>query len=152
MSTDATGGIVALFLCTAHRAPMTLVAEAEFKANFGIAGDRHAVSGSRRQVVLIEAEILRALDLDLGEVRENVTTAGIALMALPRGTRLQLGESGATVEITGPCDPCYRMDEIRPGLQAALEGRRGVTARVVSGGTVRAGDRVAVAQRQSALI
>jgi MOSC domain-containing protein YiiM len=38
------------------------------------------------------------------------------------------------------CDPCSRMDEIRPGLQAELDGRRGMLARVVRSGEVSAGD------------
>jgi MOSC domain-containing protein YiiM len=40
------------------------------------------------------------------------------------------------------CDPCSRMDEIRPGLQAELEGRRGMLARVLETGEVAAGDEV----------
>jgi MOSC domain-containing protein YiiM len=34
------------------------------------------------------------------------------------------------------------MDEIRPGLQAELDGRRGMLARVVESGEVAAGDEV----------
>jgi MOSC domain-containing protein YiiM len=40
------------------------------------------------------------------------------------------------------CDPCSRMDEIRPGLQTELDGRRGMLARVVRGGEVAAGDEI----------
>jgi MOSC domain-containing protein YiiM len=40
------------------------------------------------------------------------------------------------------CDPCSRMDEIRSGLQAELDGRRGMLARVVESGEVAAGDEV----------
>jgi MOSC domain-containing protein YiiM len=36
------------------------------------------------------------------------------------------------------------MDEIRPGLQAQLEGRRGTLCRVLEGGVLRRGDPVAV--------
>jgi MOSC domain-containing protein YiiM len=35
------------------------------------------------------------------------------------------------------------MDDLRPGLQEAIRGERGVLARVVSGGTIRVGDTVA---------
>jgi MOSC domain-containing protein YiiM len=38
------------------------------------------------------------------------------------------------------CDPCHLMEEIRPGLQAELEGRRGMLARVVQTGSVAVGD------------
>jgi MOSC domain-containing protein YiiM len=40
------------------------------------------------------------------------------------------------------CDPCERMDAIRPGLQEELDGRRGMLARVLEGGRVAAGDAV----------
>jgi MOSC domain-containing protein YiiM len=40
------------------------------------------------------------------------------------------------------CDPCSRMDEIRPGLQEELEGRRGMLARVVQTGDVAVGDEI----------
>jgi MOSC domain-containing protein YiiM len=40
------------------------------------------------------------------------------------------------------CDPCHLMEEIRPGLQAELEGRRGMLARVVRTGSVALGDPV----------
>jgi MOSC domain-containing protein YiiM len=38
------------------------------------------------------------------------------------------------------CDPCHLMEEIRPGLQAELEGRRGMLASVVKTGSVNLGD------------
>jgi MOSC domain-containing protein YiiM len=40
------------------------------------------------------------------------------------------------------CDPCERMDAIRPGLQAELEGKRGMLATVVVTGEVAAGDEI----------
>ena len=60
-------------------------------------------------------------------------TAGI-------GQQVRVG--GALFEITMVCDPCERMDAIRPGLQAELEGRRGMLARVLEDGRVAAGDTV----------
>ena len=58
-----------------------------------------------RQVHLIHTELLdelRAMGFAVkpGDLGENVTTEGIDLLALPTGTRLQLGLS-AVVEITG---------------------------------------------------
>jgi MOSC domain-containing protein YiiM len=40
------------------------------------------------------------------------------------------------------CDPCHLMEKIRPGLQAELEGRRGMLASVVTPGRVAVGDAV----------
>ena len=44
-------------------------------------------------------------------------------MARPVGQRVAVGE--AEFEISTVCDPCHLMEEIRPGLQAELEGKRG---------------------------
>jgi MOSC domain-containing protein YiiM len=48
----------------------------------------------------------------------------------------------AVFEITMVCDPCHRMDELRQGLRAELEGRRGMLARIVESGEVAVGDPV----------
>ncbi len=40
------------------------------------------------------------------------------------------------------CDPCHKMDAIRPGLQQELVDRRGMLARVVTTGEVAAGDEI----------
>lgn len=110
-----------------------------------------------RQVHLLQAELLDELrvagfalgPIDLGE---NVMTAGIDLLALPRGTRLRLGDD-ALVEVTGLRNPCVQLDHLMPGLMAACLGRdadgglvrkTGVMAVVVTGGEVRGGDVVAV--------
>jgi MOSC domain-containing protein YiiM len=37
---------------------------------------------------------------------------------------------------------CSRMDEIRPGLRNEIAGRRGMLAKVVSGGFVRRGNSI----------
>jgi MOSC domain-containing protein YiiM len=40
------------------------------------------------------------------------------------------------------------MDEIRPGLKAALEGKRGMNSRVISGGQIAVGDPITIVQQQ----
>jgi len=122
---------------------MDPVDPATVAADMGLEGCRHAKPGSRRQVLLIEEEILNELDLQPGLIKENITTSGIDLTSLPRETRLSLGEE---VELwtTGPCDPCDLMDEIRDGLKEELRGRRGTLAWVKRGGQLRIGDRIEV--------
>lgn len=140
--------IVSLQLCTGHRQPMRFVESASLVAGYGIEGDRHATStGGReaRQVLLMDEETLVAFGLEHGAVRENITTSGLDLGALKKGQRLTAGDS-VVLEITGLCTPCSRMDEVRPGLQVALEGRRGVLARVVQGGSLRTGDSIRVSR------
>ncbi len=115
-------------------------------AGHGIEGDRHAAEeGVRkaRQVLLMDEETLESFGLAYGEVRENITTSGIDLVATPAGATLAVGGE-VVLKITGPCAPCARMDEIRPGLRLEFDGKRGMLASVVRGGTIRVGDAISV--------
>jgi MOSC domain-containing protein YiiM len=48
----------------------------------------------------------------------------------------------ALFEVTIVCDPCRKMDALREGLRAELDGKRGMLARVVEGGEVAVGDEI----------
>lgn len=137
----------------------------------GVAGDAHAGKTVRhrsrvranpdqpnlRQVHLIASELLdeindEGFDVPLGALGENVTTRGVALIELPRGTLLHLG-AVAVVEVTGLRNPCSQIEDFRPGLLKRMVGRRadgtpllltGIMGVVRKGGMVRAGDAVAV--------
>jgi MOSC domain-containing protein YiiM len=139
---DSQGSVASLQLCPAHRTPMQPVETARAIQDGGLEGDRHAHSGGSRQVLLMDEETLAAFGLGAGVVKENITTRGLALKILAPGTRLRVG--GALLEVTMTCTPCRRMDEIREGLREALEGQRGLLARVVEGGTLRVGDPIRV--------
>src|SRR5258706_2857087 len=107
------GTIVSVQLCPGYRKPMLVVEEAMAIENLGLQGDKHALRDSSRQVLLIENETLEKLKLEPGEVKENITTTGIRLMTLASKARLHIG-SDVVLEITKPCSPCSRMEEIRP--------------------------------------
>ncbi len=110
-----------------------------------------------RQVHLIHAELFDELSImgfrvAPGQMGENVTTSGIDLLTLPKGTRLALG-ADAVVELTGLRNPCIQLEQMMPGLMAAcldhdaqgeLVRKAGVMAIVIAGGTVSAGDAIAV--------
>lgn len=130
--------VVALFLCKASRAALMAVDQVEAVEETGLEGDRHAKRGSRRQVLLMAEETLDQLGLEPGEVREQVTVRDLDLDGLGFGTRLRVGS--ALLEVAGPCDPCERMNEIRPGLKDTLAGRRGRFVRVVQTGSFSVGD------------
>ncbi len=132
------GVVVALQTCPGHRKPMQRREAVEALTALGLKGDIHALAESTRQVLLIDQETLQDLGLMPGQVKENITTVGLAVAQLKPGQRLRVGK--AVLQITVACAPCGRMDEIRPGLQEELRGRRGMLARVVEGGEIRVGD------------
>lgn len=110
-----------------------------------------------RQVHLIHSELFeelaqRGFRLEPGSIGENVTTAGIDLLALPRDTLLHLGDE-VVVRVTGLRNPCSQLDDFRRGLMAAVldktaDGKiirkAGVMGVVVTGGTVKTGDAIRV--------
>ena len=138
---EEAGQVVAVQLCPGHRLPMQPVDEALALEGRGLQGDGHNKARGSRQVLLMDLETLEALDLAPGIIKENLTLRGIAVNQLPPGQRLQVGAE-VVLEVTKPCEPCFRMDEIRPGLQAVLEGQRGMLAHVITGGPIRPGDSV----------
>ena len=101
-----------------------------------------------RQVHLIHAELfdelaLAGFDVKPGEIGENVTTRGVALLDLPTGARLRIG--AAVIEVTGLRSPCSQIDKFQPGLMERLIDRSGPQARMKSGvmGVVIAGGDIA---------
>lgn len=140
-------------------------------AGNGVEGDYHAGAFVRhrsraakdptqpnlRQVHLIHSELfdeLAPLGIAVapGQMGENVTTRGLALLDLAPGTRLRLGDS-AVVEITGLRNPCNTLDAVDERLLAqvarkAADGsvvrKAGIMGIVVEGGAVRPGDAIRV--------
>ena len=110
-----------------------------------------------RQVHLIHAELhdelqMAGFTVSAGQMGENITTRGIALLGLPTGTRLHLGEI-AVVEVTGLRNPCAQLDNFQIGLMAAVldhdeHGRlirkAGVMGIVLADGDVQPGDQITI--------
>lgn len=134
--------VVYIFTCLVHRFPMKDADEAEALENKGFKGCIHGRPGSKRQVLLMDIETLEKYGIAPGSVKENITTRDLDFQILKVGEQLRIGES--TLEITLPCDPCSRMDEIRHGLQQELRGQRGWLCRVVVAGKIKRGDRIEV--------
>ena len=108
-------------------------------AGEGLEGCAHA-NPPKREVLFASSEHLESVGVKPGEIRENLTVEGDDVEQWPIGQRVRAGE--AVFEITMVCDPCHRMDELRQGLRAELEGKRGMLARVVQGGEVAVGDEI----------
>ncbi len=76
--------------------------------------------------------------------RANLLVEGLRL---PReaGAVLAIGAS-LRILITQECDPCSRMEEIYPGLKAALlpDWRGGLLGKVLTDGTIAVGDAIRI--------
>ena len=171
MSRNDHAQIVAVAADPAHRFAKPCQAEIRLIAGLGVEGDAHlgvtvqhrsrvAKDPSQpnlRQVHLLHAELFdelseRGFDVAPGALGENVTTRGIALLDLPEGTMLALGDA-ATVRVTGLRNPCIQIDRVQRGLMAAtldrapdgsLVRKAGVMAVVLASGVVRPGDVIRV--------
>lgn len=108
-------------------------------AGEGIEGCAHA-NPPKREVLFVSKEHLDSVNVEPGAIRENITVEGTDVQRWPVGQRVRAG--AAEFEITMVCDPCHRMDELREGLRAELEDRRGMLARVVESGEVAVGDQI----------
>jgi len=106
----------------------------------GLEGCAHA-NPPMREVLFASAEHLDSVGVEPGAIRENLTVAGTDVQEWPIGQRVRVGDD-AVFEITMVCDPCARMDALRDGLRAELEGRRGMLAKIVESGEVAVGDPV----------
>jgi MOSC domain-containing protein YiiM len=108
-------------------------------AGQGIEGCAHA-NPPKREVLFVSKEHLDSVGVEPGAIRENLTVEGDDVQSWPVGQQVRVGE--ALFEITMVCDPCHRMDELRDGLRAELEDKRGMLARVVESGEIAVGDTV----------
>ncbi len=147
------GRVVSLQVVREHGRPVDAVFQVRAVVGSGLDGDVHgkARAGTRRQVLLADASVLRELGLRPGDLREQITVDLPGLDALPAGTRLRIGQ--AVVELTGPCEPCTHIGTLLGvpdprQFQQRLAGRRGQLAMVVAAdgeGLIRVDDPVTAA-------
>ena len=131
----------------ARREPLCVVDKATLCSNSGLIDDRYAGRSGKRQVTLVQYEHLQAIAallhcdrIDPALLRRNLAVSGINLLAL-KGKQFAIGS--ATLEFTGLCHPCSRMEELfGAGGYNAVRGHGGITARVVSGGEIALKDTV----------
>ncbi len=155
-----TGRLDAIVLRPSRGAAAVVAESAWALAGQGLRGDRtgdKAVAtptGGKRQVTLLQAEHLPLIAAFAGIglppatlLRRNLVVSGINLLAVrspfaDQPVHLHLGNE-VVLELTGPCDPCSKMEAVlgRGGYNA-MRGHGGMTARVLQGGLLRAGDAV----------
>ena len=151
--------------------PKTRREQVTLVAGLGVEGDYHAGAfvrhrsraaqtpdlPNRRQVHLMHSELfdeVAALGVTVtpGQMGENITTRGLALLDLAPGARLHIGGS-AVVEVTGVRNPCNQLDAVDERLlglvalkcdDGSIIRKAGVMGIVVEGGIVRPGDAIRV--------
>ena len=111
----------------------------------GIEGDRHI--GKRRAVTVVCTGELAVAAAEHGvDSIDGVTTRRnivVDLDELPRehGTRFTIGAT--ELEVWRDCAPCELMNEFfGDGAREALQQRCGISATVISGGTINVGDSI----------
>jgi MOSC domain-containing protein YiiM len=134
--------VLNLFRAPKRRAAMEELREARVVEDAGFDGCAHARPGGKRQVLMVDIETLREMDLAPGMIRENITTEGLDVNALKAGQKLRAGE--VELEVSLVCDPCEQIEALRPGLQELMLGKRGMLCRVLRGGAVKQGDSITV--------
>ncbi|MCD7060472.1 MOSC domain-containing protein [Pelagibacterium xiamenense] len=164
------GEVLAVHASPSHRFSKEMRDAITLIEGLGVEGDAHAGETVKhrsrvaadpsqpnlRQIHFIASELLEEVnalgfDVGLGALGENITTQGLDLISLPRGTRFTIGD--AVVEITGLRNPCSQIETYRPGLLKHMIGKRadgkpllrtGIMGVVLKGGIVRANDAIAV--------
>lgn len=165
------GCVVAVACDREHRFSKRTAPEVRVIAGLGIDGDAHQgvtvkhrsrvatdpTQPNLRQVHLIHSELFTELSakgfaVGPAQLGENVTTAGVDLLALPIDTLLLIGAE-VVLAVTGLRNPCAQIERFQPGLLAAVldrgpEGqvirKAGIMTVVRSGGVIRPGDPIAV--------
>ncbi len=122
------------------------VREGYLQQDYGLAGDAHA--GSGRQVSLMSIESINRMKsqgytLGPGDFAENLTTEGIDLLSLPVSTELTVGKE-VILKITQIGKECHSGCAIFRQIGKCIMPKEGVFARVVRGGTVKAGDEIGI--------
>ena len=156
------GRLEEIWLRPARRVAVLSADRALAIAGRGLEGDRITATDrlvspnpSKRHVTLVQAEHLAVIaalagivQLQAASLRRNLVVSGLNLMAaksLFRDQPLVLRIGVVVLQITGPCEPCSRMEEVLgAGGYNALRGHGGMTAQVLVGGWLAVGDKISV--------
>jgi MOSC domain-containing protein YiiM len=149
-----TGQVIGLARRAVPKDPMEEMSSILVTPELGVLGDCKGQRWPLRAVTILAREDWNAALNELGGIagppdlpwtvrRANVFVEG---MSLPKSEGSLIALGAALLEVTDETFPCHKMEVAAPGLMAALESnwRGGVTCKVMSGGNIALGDRVAV--------
>lgn len=128
--------IQSLFVKSGPGLEMLPVRAVRAVAGHGLAGDCNANAASPRQVLLVARSTIEKLALAPADLRANIVVDG-ELDHLESGMSVTFGE--VRLRITIPCEPCGKLNVVRPHLSREIGLRRGLLARVLTGGSLHTG-------------
>ena len=137
------GSIANIHIARVKSTPSDPVQKATAIPGMGIDRDRSCYEDNIRQVLFMDKETLDDLELTPGQIKENITTSGVDMSQAQPGQVFSIGNE-VKMEVVGDCEACGKMEEIRPGLGEKLNGRRGMLAMVINGGTLKVGDSISL--------
>jgi MOSC domain-containing protein YiiM len=150
------GSVHSIHIAAVASEPTVSVEEVRAVAGQGLEGDRYFTGdgtysktpGTGRQVTLIEAETIEALERDYklkieaGDPRRNIVTRGVALNHLV-GREFSAGEVVLRgLRLNEPCNHLASLTDEK--VKQGLVHRGGLRADIVSGGVIRVRDAVRV--------
>lgn len=140
--------VIAINISEKKKTPKKTIPEGKLIEDFGFEGDAHAGNWHRQVSLLAKESIekakgMRTDGLCHGMFAENITTEGIELHTLPVGTKMKIGET-AVIEITQIGKECHDGCAIRELVGQCIMPKEGIFGKVLTGGTVKAGDEIVV--------
>ncbi|HEX8646117.1 MAG TPA: MOSC domain-containing protein [Thermoleophilaceae bacterium] len=141
------GVVESIHIASKGKEPPRSVERARAVAGRGLEGDRYFEgTGSfshwsgERDLTLIEAEAVEAIDLEPGAARRNVVVRGIDLNALV-GRRFRVGAVECEgMELAPPCNHLAKLTD--RSVLRGLAGRGGLRAAIRGDGEIAVGDAV----------
>ena len=103
-----------------------------------------ATPGTSGKCLVMDKETLDHYGLEPGQIKENLTVTGLDLSQARQGHVFFIGDDDnhVTLEVTGDCEPCQKMDALIPGLREEIFGKRGILTVVLQGGDIKVGDAI----------
>lgn len=125
-----------------------VIKKGELIENYGLKGDAHAGKWHRQLSLLDNSSIDkmrgRGYELKFGDFAENITTEGIEnLYELPVGQKIRINGE-ILLEVTQIGKKCHHDCEIMQTIGDCVMPREGIFARVISGGQIKAGDKIEI--------
>lgn len=122
--------------------------EGFLEEDFGLIGDAHADCNTHRQVSLLAITSINKMrrlgfDVSPGDFAENLTIEGIDLVSLSVGMHIFIGKE-VILEVTQIGKECHTGCAIYRQIGKCIMPKEGVFAKVIHGGSVKAGDQVRI--------